>query len=521
MKKIFITIAAAGAMFFTSCSDSLNTLPIDNNIAVADKVYLDFENYEKVLAKVYAGLAVSGQDGNSDISGIDGGFGQFIRGYFNLQELPTEEAICNWNDQTIKDMHNLSWSSSDVYITAMYNRIFYTASVANEFLRQTTDEKVAERGMSAHAKEITRMRNEARWVRAYIYWVGIDLFGSIPFVDETGQIGTSSDMAPKQKSRQEIFTWIETELKSIENELPAAGDASYYGRATQGAAWALLARLYLNAEVYTGTPRWADVITYCDKVIGANYSLVQNYSHMFLADNGVTSKSEFIFSIVIDGLYSQSFGATTYLICAATGGKMNKAEMGLADWGGIRATKQFAEKFTTGDRRNLLFTDGQSPEIPTNNNFTEGYGVQKYRNLTSTGAKGSDGSFSDVDLPLFRLADVYLMYAEAHKRGSVGDASLALNYVNRVRARAWGNDSGNVSDYDLNFILDERARELYWECVRRTDLVRFGMFTSDEYIWQWKGGVVQGRGVADYYQIYPLAASDVAANPNLKQNPGY
>lgn len=521
MKKIFITIAAAGAMLFTSCTNSLNTLPIDENINVADKVYLDFANYEKVLAKVYAGLAVSGQDGGSDISGIDGGFGQFIRGYFTLQELPTEEAICNWNDQTIKDMHNMSWSSSDVFITAMYNRVFYTVSVANEFLRQTTEEKVNARGMSAHAKEITQMRSEARWVRAYAYWVGIDLFGNIPFTDEIGQIGTSSDMAPKQKSRPEVFTWIEKELKDIESLLPEAGNTAYYGRATQGAAWALLARLYLNAEVYTGTARWADVITYCDKIIAAPYALVPEYANMFLADNGETSKSEFIFSVVIDGLHSQSFGATTYLICAATGGKMDKTYMGLADWAGLRATKEFADKFSNGDKRNMLFTKGQTPEIPTNNDFTEGYGVQKFRNITSKGNRGSDGTFSDVDMPLFRLADVYLMYAEAHKRGSVGDAGLALNYVNRVRTRAWGNANGNVASYDLNFILDERARELYWECIRRTDLVRFGLFTSDKYIWQWKGGIAEGKGVAQKYNVFPLAASDVAANPNLTQNSGY
>lgn len=521
MKKILISILAFGALTMSSCTNDLNTLPIDNNVAVADQVYKDFANYEKVLAKVYGGLAVSGQDGGSDISGIDGGFGQFLRGLFNLQELPTEEAICNWNDQTIKDLHNLSWSSSDVFISAMYNRVFYTVSITNEFLRQTTDDMLAKRDMTSKAAEVKKMRAEARWVRAYVYWVGIDLFGNIPFVDEIGEIGTTSDKAPKQKPRNEVFDWIIAELKAIENDLPAAGDASYYGRATQGAAWALLARLYLNSEVYTGKAQWAEVITYCDKVTSAGYSLAPNYANMFLADNNLTSQSEFIFTIVIDGLRSQSFGTTTFLISAATGGKMDKAYMGLADWGGLRATKQLADKFQAGDRRNLLFTKGMTPEIPTNNDFTEGYGVQKFRNLTSTGAKGQDGTFSDVDMPLFRLADVYLMYAEAHKRAGVGSATTALGYINQIRTRAWGNSNGNVNSYDLNFILDERARELYWENIRRTDLIRYDMLTSDKYIWQWKGGIADGKGVPDKYNVYPLSAADVAANPNLTQNPGY
>jgi hypothetical protein len=125
---------------------------------------------------------------------------------------------------------------------------------------------------------------------------------------------------------------------------------------------------------------------------------------------------------------------------------------------------------------------------------------------------------------MFRLADVYLMYAEAVLRGGAGgDLSTALNYVNQIRERAYGDNSGDInqSQLTLDFILDERGRELYWECTRRTDLIRFGKFTGGEYIWPWKGGVKEGTATDNKYDIYPIPSSDITANPNLVQNPGY
>jgi hypothetical protein len=122
------------------------------------------------------------------------------------------------------------------------------------------------------------------------------------------------------------------------------------------------------------------------------------------------------------------------------------------------------------------------------------------------------------------LADVYLMYAEAVLRGgSGGDAATALNYVNMIRERAYGDEGGNITaaDLSLDFILDERAREFYWEAQRRTDLIRFGKFTGDDYLWEWKGAVKNGRSIDQKFNIYPIPAADVIANPNLTQNSGY
>lgn len=136
---------------------------------------------------------------------------------------------------------------------------------------------------------------------------------------------------------------------------------------------------------------------------------------------------------------------------------------------------------------------------------------------------GSTTAFSDVDVPVFRLAEMYLIYAEAVKRGGTGDANLALTYINLLRTRAYGNTSGNItaSDLTLDFILDERARELYWEGHRRTDLVRFEKFTQNSYLWPWKGGVASGTGVQDFKNLYPLPSADLNVNRNLHQNTGY
>jgi len=172
----------------------------------------------------------------------------------------------------------------------------------------------------------------------------------------------------------------------------------------------------------------------------------------------------------------------------------------------------------------MFYTTGQSLAINDVGKFTDGYAVTKWKNITSTGLPGSDLTFPDTDFPLFRLADVYLMYAEAVVRGGTGgDMATAVSYINKIRERAYGNNSGNITagDLTLNFILNERARELYWEAQRRTDLIRFGKFTGGSYLWPWKGGVKDGTATDSHYNLYPIPASDITANPTLVQNPGY
>jgi starch-binding outer membrane protein, SusD/RagB family len=511
-------------LLMAACTNDLNRLPFTE--VTSATVYNDPASYKQVLAKIYAGMALSGQQGpagKADISGIDEGFSTYLRQYFKAQELTTDEAVIAWNDGSIHDYHRMVWTSTNEFVAAMYNRIFYQITLCNELIRESTDTKVAARGISD--PNIKIYRAEARFMRALSYYHALDMFGSTPFVTELDATGA---FLPRQASRQELFNYVESELKAIENDLVAA-KANEYGRADKAAAWSLLAKLYLNAKVYIGTDRNTDCITYCNKVIGAGYTLDPNYKNLFLTDND--KSPEFIFAVRFDGLKGKSYGGMTFMVHAPVGGSMNPAEFGInGGWGGLRTTKDFVANFpdTSGktDTRALFYGVGQTLEINDLFQFTQGLAITKFRNVSSTGVAGSDptGNFVDTDFPMFRLADVYLMYAEAVLRGGAGgDAATALGYINALRARAYKGNTGNITAAQLTlpFILDERARELYWECTRRTDLIRYDQFTTANKLWSWKGGIKEGKAVSPNLNLFPIPAADIIANPNLKQNAGY
>ncbi len=509
----------------TSCTKDLDRQPFYDLTSAT--VYNTPANYKNVLAKCYAGLSLSGQQGPAgtpDISGIDEGFSTYLRQYWQLQTLTTDEAVIGWNDSGLPDLHNMTWTSTNVFVTAMYNRIYYQISLCNEFIRESTDAKLSGRGIAGtDLTNIKAFRAEVRFLRALSYYHALDLYGNVPFVTEADAVGA---FQPKQIARADLFAYVESELKAIDADLVDA-HKNEYGRADKAAAWTLLTKLYLNALVYTGQPKYTEAITYANKVISAGYTLDPQYNRLFLADNNTSP--EMIFPITFDGTRSKNYGGMTYLVHAQIGGKMNVADFGVSSaWAGNRATKnlvaQFSDPSGKTDKRAMFFTDGQNLEISDVTAFTDGYAVMKYKNVTSTGVKGSDpvGDFPDTDYPMFRLADVYLMYAEAVLRGGTGgDNATALGYVNALRQRAYGNATGNVTSLNLDFILAERSRELYWESQRRTDLIRFGKFTGGTYLWPYKGGLKEGRSVADNLALLPIPSSDIVANPGLKQNPGY
>jgi hypothetical protein len=722
------TIAFAALLFVcNSCFNDLDTIPLDTDITTAATAYDNPDAYIQVLAKLYAGLAVSGQEGPSgqaDISGIDEGFGQYLRGLWYHQELPTDEAVIGWNDQTIKDYHDLSWSSEDGFTFAFYSRVFYQIPLCNEYLRETAEDKLNERGVSADLKkDIQGYRAEARFLRALSYWHALDIFRNVPFVTEEDKVGS---FFPEQISGPDLFNYIESELKAIENDI-AAARTNVYGRADQGAVWSLLAKLYLNAEVYAGTAKYAECLEYCNKVIGAGYTLDPSYENMFLADNH--NSPEFIFPITFDGVNTKTWGGTTFILRAGIGGSMDPTASGVSSgWGGTRTTKEFVAKFpqnlggivvspnegqsanypkiyfpgdhqgwdagntetalasilsdqvyegysyfeednnrfvitkfpsfsltygdndadgtleingdtiiageaglyflnvdlndktyvmekhnwgvigdatptawdsdtdmvwdaenkamkitidlvpgslkfrvnddwtynlgdenadgilsqdgndimileggkyeillfvdkpdytyqlrnTSSDTRGYFYTEGQNLEIDDLTLFTDGYAINKFKNVTSDGAQGSNPDHVDTDFPVFRLADIHLMAAEAIMRSN-GDMNIAVQNFNAVRERAYNGTAGNVTADELTFdlLLDERARELYWEGHRRTDLVRFNKFTTADYLWAWKGGVKEGKSVESFRNIFPIPSADLGANPMLEQNTGY
>ena len=522
--RTFKVLAAAGTLAVVAAAGCTDTTVQPKSTVTSSNIFNDPSSYQSFLARIYAGLAVSGQQGpsgNGDIQGIDEGFSQYLRLYWECEELPTDVAVIGWGDIGLPEMNTMTWTSSSTMVVAMYYRIFVQASMANEFLRQTTDAALASRNVSAPLKAtIQTYRAEARFLRALSYWHGIDLFGNIPLVTEADPVGGAP---PKQATRSAIYTYVVNELNAIRTQLPAAG-SSTYGRATTAAADMLLAELYLNAGVYTGTPNYAQALTSAANVIAAGYTIDPNYRHMFMADNNTSP--EIIFPITFDGNYTQTWGGATFLMHAACGGSMSASTYGIDYcWGGYRLKPETYNLFAAGDgRASYFYTTGQTVAVTAISDFTKGVAAPKFTNIKSVGGAGVNPTFPDTDFPMFRLGEAYLIYAEAHVRGGGGTDALALQYMNALRTRAFGNASANfatISQVTLDTILAERGRELLFEGHRRTDLIRFGKFTGGSYIWSWKGGTQAGAATDAHYNLYPLPATELVANPNLTQNPGY
>lgn len=533
-----LCLVLAVSALLVSCAKQLDLYPV--NDLTPEVVYATPAGYKSVLAKIYGTLAITGNSGPAGAPDIGGGLDEgsqvaFIRGFFNLQELPTDEAVVAWNDQTIYDLHNLSWTAADPFILGAYARPIYNITLINEYLRESTSDKLSGRNISgSDASAITESRAEVRFLRAFNYWVMLDLFGKSTFITEENKIGTE---LPREISRVDLFAFIESELLAIENEMAPAKTIEY-GRVDQAAAWALLARLYLNAEVYTGTPKYSEAITFSTKVINAGYALQPGYAKLFMADND-KQKDELIFAINCDGLRTKAYGNTTFLIHAAC--SQDFEDYGVSNgWGGYRATSALGDLFEdlsgATDQRalfttSLFGTSTAQQQIADVGDFSNGLHVRKFVNIRSDGGQVSDltKEFTDTDFPVFRLSEMYLLYAEAVLRGGAGgDNSTALEYLNRIRFRAYGEsygpgDIGRISSGDLNLqlILDERGRELYWEGHRRTDLIRYGQLTTGTYLWPWKGGVSSGTAVNSRYNLYPIPNNNLSSNPNLTQNEGY
>ena len=515
MKKIqYILGVVALAVSVSSCVWDLNVTPIDPNANTVDKVLTDKASLDRYISGVYLGFATSGfygPNGDASISGLDGGASQYIRGLYHHQELTTDESVCGWNDQTIKNFHYMNWTTDDTFVYAFYSRMFMQVASANEFIREVNQ-------VNFDPAITARYVDEARTLRAIAYFHAIDCFGNVPFCTEDDVVGST----PKQISRAELFTWLEKELTDIisGNALPGKANVAE-GHVSIGVPKFVLAKLYLNAEVYTGTARWKDCADVLKDLMDDGYSLhttskgvYSAYQELFLADNDRCT-DEIIFSVQQDGLYTQSYGVTNYIIFASTGGEMDPDQVGISSgWGGLRTTPEFYAKFSNEDQRKLFYTATQQASIDDIGDFTNGYAFMKFLNRTSDGGYGQELGFVDTDFPMMRYADVLLMAAECQAHGATIDGLAAFN---QVRERAGLNPVFSLS---LDEILDERGRELYQECWRRSDLIRFGKFHSG-YNWQWKGETQDGRDVEKYRCLFPIPDSDRLANSNLQQNEGY
>ncbi len=500
-----------------SCTDDLNTKPLIE-LSLEELLAQDPKAVEGILSRLYGSFALSGANGpgSSDISD-DPGESPFLRGIVNLQDFSADAIKNRWGDNGLDQLTTTSnWTPENKFFRYLYNRIFFTIPQCNNLLSILP---------SVDVENKDAIISEVRFIRALANYYLIDVFGKGVLATEENY-GQSEPLP--EASRQELFDFVESELLAIE---PLLLDTNTYGRATKGAAQMLLAKLYLNAEVYTGSAKYEQAALYANKVITeGNYDLEPNFVSIFSGDNDTST--EIIFPLIADAQVSQSYGNTTYIV----NGSLNSdttplAQFGATEgWGGHRTTKAWYGLFgdletSTDDRAKLFWTTGHSYEMTDYKKWTDGYPSIKFRNSNFTGTTIAS-SFSNTDFPLFRLADAYLMYAECAIRNASGtDKSVALQYINEVRDRSNANLI-QMTDIEpmskgLKFIIEERGRELNLEGHRRTDLIRFGMFTGGSYLWPWKGGVMNGTTISDTYKLFPIPSSALQANPNLTQNPGY
>lgn len=499
-------------------------------------------NKDALLNKIYSNLMLTGQtgaDGNKDIEGIDEGTSAMMRELFYLNELPTDEALWIYPNDNTDDLNYNRWGDSQEHPQGLYYRLMFGVTLCNFYLDQTQGDASA-----------SEFRAEARFMRALNYYYMLDLFGNPPMVTTMGVA------KPNQASRQEAYNFVESELKDVlgegENNSEVLNDKpTAYGRASKAAANLLLARLYLNAEVYTGTAQWEKAKTYAERVINdGNWNLMTNNSEkytafqkLFMGDNDTNgAEKEIILPAMQDGETTRSWGGLFFVAGMTTANTNADYPTGCSEaWGGTIARAQFIQKFipsgqteliagtpdkvakAAGDDRALFYTDGgRKPTIEDVSSNGGSYLYIKYTNIHSDGSKGHDGAgkFVDVNIPVLRLAEAYLTYAEADARLNGGSCTTdGLSKLNALRNRA---HAKAFTSADLDTIIDEWSREFAYEGRRRMDLIRFGLFAGQsKYTWQYESQVENGQAFDIKYNLYAIPATDLNANSNLNQNPNF
>ena len=515
----------------TSCVRDLDVTPIDPNLAL-----LDDPDY--LFNKCYATLAMAGNsdvDGDCDVDGIDGGTSGFVRQMWNANELTTDEAYCVWGDPGIDGFDFNTYDAAHPMLRGYYYRLYTAITFCNHYLEVAADADPVKTA-------------EIRFLRAFEYFLALSGYGpNIPFVTAV------SSEKPMPGKGTEIYDFIESELLEIQSALSAPKvvkeGESGYGRVSQAAAWLLLARLYLNAEVFTGTPQWVKAAEYAQKVIDSPFKLnttgtanASAYEMLFMGDNGTSAATqEAVFAIMGNSLKTASWGMTLFLIASTYNGDMlAQYPIGTSEaWGGNVARPDLVQKFfpnlssvpmeaqkdefvtAAGDDRALFWSVGHSLNTGVITDFTEQIAVVKYNNLYSDGGVSpTEGQYVDTDFYILRAAEAYLTYAEATARQNGGKAtSDGLARLNDLRARA---HASKLAAANLDQILDEWSREFYFEGRRRLDLIRYGYFGGDnDYTWWNKGGVPAGTSFPAYRNLFAIPTTDLTANSNLSQNPGY
>lgn len=532
-----VAMMGVATLCFTACADDATIIGGSLHPDNPNPQQTTTADYDGILNKIYGNLALTGltgPHGNSDLpSDIDEGMSVFMRVVWYANELSSDESLCAWlTDAGIPEFNRGTWGDNHALLRGIYYRCMFGITLCNFFLDNAPSD----------IDEYSLKVAEVRFMRALYYYYLMDMFGNPPFITHV------SSEAPVQASRKEVFDFVESELKDVIGEgegtdVLAAAKTIKYGRADIVAGYMLLMRMYLNAEVYTGTARWEDARTYADKAIKSGYSLCttslngyNSYQLLFMGDNDTNgAQDEIVFPILFDGELTQSWGGVFLAAGTVNADDIAAYPTGISsNWGGIRAKKYFVEKWfpnddapsgtpadlaaAANDDRCLFMTQGHELEINAEDKFEEGYGYIKFLNTHADGSETHNAEHTDYDFPLFRLAEAYLTYAEADARLNGGNVSSAgLEYIKALRNRAHANSNINV--FSLADIEDEWSREFGFEGRRRMDMIRFGNFTGVRRIWI--GGTAAGGTLSDYRSIFPLPSSDLVANPNLKQNEGY
>lgn len=505
-------IGALMALSAASCVGDLDLTPNDPNV----KLELNtVEEWDGFLGRLYGNLYR-----DDVISTSDGGAGTFTRAHFNLQEVTADECFISevWNDPGYQPLNFNQWGSNNEWIYAAFAREFFNAKMGAEFIA-----KMRESGAAFFDQaEVDARIAEASVLRGLAYYMMIDLFGRGPWVDESSVTGA----IPPTYNRTELFNAITEELRTaIPNLKPAAEQA--YGRVSREAGWMLLAKLYLNAEVYTGTPMWQECADACKQVVSTGIELAPEYKYLFCATNDkYVGNGEILWAVPQQQGRMETWGGTTYLTAGCWMAKpadpsiLTKLNYSGDAWEGLRCRPELS-KALKGDPRRMLYEGEYQEEIPVlngNEKTSCGYMFIKYSNspeddyLNTAGNTNNNVAMSNIDYPLFRMADTYLMLAECQFHGVNCNG---LNYLNKVRERAGLDALGSLTADD---ILHERQCELYLEGHRRSDLIRFGRYTGSTYLWSWKNGTLDGGFIPEYRALFPIPYQ---YTETVGQNPGY
>ncbi|MBQ7898593.1 MAG: RagB/SusD family nutrient uptake outer membrane protein [Bacteroidales bacterium] len=536
LKNIFSAVAAAAML--TACVGDLNTIPLNETDVTSETAYgADEAGYVQGLTKIYFQLV---SNNTQDLQVADGGASEFIRAFWSTQEVTADAAKCAWGDAWVNDLNNCTWKGDVLNdaVYAVYVRTLQGITYVNEYLRQTSNDNLSLRGCSDAVKaKVQEYRAEARFLRAFFYWAAMDTFGQVPFSTENTQFGGGYN--PPQAPATEIFDFVVSELNDLASDdsaMPAA--QSNYPRADKGSVLGLLARVYLNAEVYTGKAMWAEAKATCEKIYGLGYALAPTHAEIFRGDNGENpdAKKEMLFAASYNAEHTQSYGGTTYLTLSTLSGDDGAVNItGInGGWAGNRVPDHYVQtyfapssadfstgEYTIADKRGQYFyIKGRTQSMQDNlNTFLNGWSCIKYNNVphdmdaVDYAATAATKNFSDIDWPLIRLGEIHLIYAEACMHAG-GDASA------QVAALAERAGVAAPKTIDADFLMAERARELMWEGHRRTDLIRFGKWISG-YNWTYKGGNFGGQDLPEHFNVFPVPSTELATNLDLQQNPGY